>query len=88
MSYKYRQGETPDHVNSADSNSIPTPKIAPKDATNVVNASGPNADSGGDKLQASRLKKIGFNSSADEADDRASKADMNKDKALKTANLK
>lgn len=64
MSYKYRNGSTPDHVNSADSTSIPTPKIAPKDATNVVNASGPNADSTGDRNQANRLMKIGDNLSA------------------------
>lgn len=50
MSYKHRNGgETPPHQ----------PNIAPADNTRVVNASGPNADSSGDRLQASRHKKIG-----------------------------
>lgn len=35
MGYKYRNGSTPDHVNSTDSTSTPTPVLAARDATAV-----------------------------------------------------
>jgi hypothetical protein len=64
MGYKYRQGETPDHVNSKDSTSTPTPSISPRDNTRV--AGSPDKASAGKTMDARELsKKVGLNLSGE-----------------------